>query len=207
MLLLCCSRSCVVLRVSIRHSKHMRRRSRRTMGPTLFALTSAARLNAASCFCTPHLQHVQTNPCFPSSSTCYYYSSCAPPPLTTTATVLISTATTSAGHSRQTTTRRRARPVWNDRSAATLSTIGISTVVDRSSRGSASRTLLSSNLGADDVPKDASKDSAAEARVPEPGKRATGAPLTHDQLPEESLYLLDGTSMLFRAFYGRGAGG
>ncbi|CAN0548903.1 unnamed protein product, partial [Ectocarpus sp. 12 AP-2014] len=32
-------------------------------------------------------------------------------------------------------------------------------------------------------------------------------PLTHDQLPEESFYLLDGTSMLFRAFYGRGAGG
>lgn len=32
-------------------------------------------------------------------------------------------------------------------------------------------------------------------------------PLTHDQLPDETIYLLDGTSMLFRAFYGRGAGG
>eukprot|EP00752_Nemacystus_decipiens_P009700 g8663.t1 len=32
-------------------------------------------------------------------------------------------------------------------------------------------------------------------------------PLTHQQLPDESIYILDGTSMLFRAFYGRGAGG
>lgn len=32
-------------------------------------------------------------------------------------------------------------------------------------------------------------------------------PLTHEQLPDESIYILDGTSMLFRAFYGRGAGG
>lgn len=32
-------------------------------------------------------------------------------------------------------------------------------------------------------------------------------PLRHDQLPDETMYILDGTSMLFRAFYGRGAGG
>lgn len=32
-------------------------------------------------------------------------------------------------------------------------------------------------------------------------------PLTHEQLPDESVYILDGTSMLVRAFYGRGAGG
>lgn len=201
------SRSCAVLRVSVQHSKHMPRRSRRTAAPTLFALTSAARLNAVSCFCTPRLQHVQANPCFSSSSTCSHHYYCALPPLTATATVLTFTATTSAGHSRQRTTRRRARPLWNDRSAATLGTRGISTVVDRSSRGSGRRSLLSSNLGADDVSNGASKGPAAEARVPEPGKRAAGVPLTHDQLPEESLYLLDGTSMLFRAFYGRGAGG
>lgn len=36
---------------------------------------------------------------------------------------------------------------------------------------------------------------------------AQSPPLTHEQLPDESIYILDGTSMLFRAFYGRGAGG
>ncbi|CAM9647425.1 unnamed protein product, partial [Phaeothamnion confervicola] len=32
-------------------------------------------------------------------------------------------------------------------------------------------------------------------------------PLTPGDLPDETLYLLDGTAMMFRAFYGRGAGG
>lgn len=31
--------------------------------------------------------------------------------------------------------------------------------------------------------------------------------LTHKQLPDETLYILDGTSMLFRAFYRRGSSG
>ena len=45
-------------------------------------------------------------------------------------------------------------------------------------------------------------------REPEgPAAYPSFPPLTYDQLPEESIYLLDGTSMLFRAFYGRGAGG
>lgn len=191
-------RCLVVLRANLgapplhRTSQRMPRHNRRTVGPTLFALMSAVRLNAASCFCSPRLQLVPSRPAV------------SPPPSATTTTALLASATKSTGHPRQRTTRRRARPVWSELGATTTPGIrGISTIIGGYSRGRR-RGDLRAKLGAEGASKG---DDAAEARGTEAGKRALSVPLTHDQLPGESFYLLDGTSMLFRAFYGRGAGG
>lgn len=51
---------------------------------------------------------------------------------------------------------------------------------------------------------DISKTEAVEEELV---RSSSSVPLTHEHLPDESIYILDGTSMLFRAYYGRGAGG
>lgn len=54
------------------------------------------------------------------------------------------------------------------------------------------------------------RDTWSDTRAATSGKERNPRvlrPLTPDQLPDESIYLLDGTAMLFKAFYGRGASG
>lgn len=54
------------------------------------------------------------------------------------------------------------------------------------------------------------RDTSSDTRVATSEKESNARvlrPLTPDQLPDESIYLLDGTAMLFKAFYGRGASG
>lgn len=86
--------------------------------------------------------------------------------------------------------RRRARPTWHGHNSRLLPPLVGS-----------SRWTGSAGLAA------AAEAAAGAEQDGVPTAAATLPPLTHEQLPEESIYLLDGTSMLFRAFYGRGAGG
>lgn len=91
-----------------------------------------------------------------------------------------------------TTARKRARPAWGSQSRR----LGPS-VAGFSSR--AGGVVGRNGLHVSETAAMKSSVSCAAA--------GTRVPLTHEQLPDETIYLLDGTSMLFRAFYGRGAGG
>lgn len=91
-----------------------------------------------------------------------------------------------------TTARRRAQPAWRGQSRGLVPSVA---ECSSRSRGVGGRTGSHVSLAA------AAKSSVSSAAA------GTRPPLTHEQLPEESIYILDGTSMLFRAFYGRGAGG
>ena len=92
-----------------------------------------------------------------------------------------------------TTARRRARPAWRNRSRRLVPSVA----------GCFSRLGGVGGQTGSHVPLAAGMKSS----VSYAGAGSRPPPLTHEQLPEESIYILDGTSMLFRAFYGRGAGG
>ena len=103
--------------------------------------------------------------------------------------------------------RRAVRPAWHwCSSKARAPTGGCPRNRAQGYSSSGTRSLGQSGLAASNN----GAVSAGEGSPPcEPERSASPStpPLTHEQLPEESIYLLDGTSMLFRAFYGRGAGG
>lgn len=163
----------------------------RYRGTSLLALTLAARLNPSSSLA--HQLILQAR--FPSCTSFQ-----APPPLLLLSARGVASTRLPAGRAGEnpdhTTTRRgkrRARPTWRYGNARETSAVGWSCA----------------SLGDSDVA--GSNDGVASQRSIHRGSKVADPsgvlPLTHDQLPEESIYILDGTSMLFRAFYGRGAGG
>lgn len=107
--------------------------------------------------------------------------------------------------------RRRARPAWQGHNHS-LHPSAFGAWRDWSTRTSgrgdpAALAAAPPDSGEDRVPANAAAAAAVAASSGVTPAARMPPPLTHDQLPEESIYLLDGTSMLFRAFYGRGAGG
>lgn len=96
--------------------------------------------------------------------------------------------------------RRRPRPVWHDHHIhAGVSMSRSLASAEVHSRGDSIQ-CSSTSSGSSSNSNGSASDRARR-------RRAASMPLTHEQLPDESIYLLDGTSMLFKAFYGRGAGG
>ena len=97
-------------------------------------------------------------------------------------------------------TRRRVRPAWGGGRVATIDMYR--TRVEKVSWRFSTVVFVGESL---DEGRGASR---MEHQTPKmASSRNLPPPLTHEQLPEESVYILDGTSMLFRAFYGRGASG
>ncbi|CAN0210062.1 unnamed protein product [Ectocarpus sp. 4 AP-2014] len=162
----------------------MRRGPRGAVRAPLFALSLALHANLTSSL----LHHLLATPVGDAISRNH-------------ATATAAAAGTAAGRRR----RARPRPVWHFHGR-----------VSPPGRGKSSRSPRCGVRSGPEVAAAAAADGenggpdAAAAEGRSVGARraiADPSPLTHDQLPEESIYLLDGTSMLFRAFYGRGAGG
>ena len=182
----------------------MRRRFARTaVGKSLLALTLAARLGPSTSSSSSSSSSLSTrfplHPPFmiPATSTRAPRRLAATPP------------SANAAKPSPTRARRRARPTWHCGSEASAPTgvccsiraQGFSSSIHSGTHSPRKSVLTASNNDA---------ASAGDRSPPgEPGLPASPItpPLAHEQLPEESIYLLDGTSMLFRAFYGRGAGG
>lgn len=165
---------------SFHTTTNMRRGPRRAVRTPLFALSLALHANLTSSF----LHHLLATPAGAISRN--------------HATATAAAAGTAAGR------RRRARPVWHVHGNVSPPGRGQSTTSTRC--GARSGTEVAAAAAAD---RENGGLDAAAAEGPSAARLAMAdpPPLTHNQLPEESIYLLDGTSMLFRAFYGRGAGG
>lgn len=164
----------------------MPRTARRTVGKSFFALTLAARLHPSSSLVglSPSISRAFPTPRLLCSSDVAASSTC-----------LDATCAAAAGPVQARRKMRRARPAWKSHSSSESPPAYWSTA-GRVSLGCSSDAHIDGGA-------------AALASTQQPDERPSSrvAALTHDQLPEESIYLLDGTSMLFRAFYGRGAGG